>query len=184
VERERAVRISKLLSFGLRHNPRALGFELDAAGWASVDVLLGALAASGEVLSREELEEVVRTSDKQRFALSADGARIRANQGHSVDVDLELPPRDPPEWLYHGTVDRFLVGIRNAGLLRGARNFVHLSADEPTARVVAKRRKGSPVILTVRAAEMRANGHVFHISANGVWLTEHVPPAYIVYPPA
>jgi putative RNA 2'-phosphotransferase len=182
MDRGRAVRISKLLSFGLRHDPAALGLDLDPAGWVSVDDVLAALAGRGEPATREDLEEVVRTSDKQRFALSADGARIRANQGHSVAIDLGLPPREPPSRLYHGTVDAFLESIRASGLLPGARTHVHLSIEEQTARVVAQRRRGTPVILVVRAGEMHRDGHVFHVAENGVWLTKHVPSAYLDYP--
>lgn len=123
----RAVRISKLLSLGLRHDPGALGVTLDPAGWTEVDAVLRGLAARDEPITEEELEEIVATSDKQRFTLSPDGGRIRANQSHSVEVDLGLPPREPPEVLYHGTVDRFLDAIRREGLLRRARTHVHLS---------------------------------------------------------
>jgi putative RNA 2'-phosphotransferase len=182
VDRARAVRISKLLSFALRHDPAALGLVLDAAGWVAVDALLAAIARRGEAATREELEEIVRTSDKQRFALSADGARIRANQGHSVAVDLGLPPREPPARLFHGTVDRFVASIRASGLAPGARTHVHLSIDERTALVVARRREGAPVVLVVRAGEMHEGGHVFHVADNGVWLVKHVPPEYIDYP--
>jgi putative RNA 2'-phosphotransferase len=182
VDRGRAVRISKLLSFGLRHDPGALGLDLDDAGWAAVVAVLAALSNRGEPVSPDELEEIVRTSDKQRFALSPDRTRIRANQGHSVDVDLGLPPCEPPLCLFHGTVDRFLESIRATGLESGARTHVHLSSDEATARRVAARRDGTPVILVVRAREMHHGGHVFHVSENGVWLTKHVPTAFIDYP--
>jgi putative RNA 2'-phosphotransferase len=183
VDAKRLVRVSRLLSFGLRHRPEKLGLHLDASGWADVDRVLEALAAQGERLSVEELEQLVATSDKQRFALSDDGSRIRANQGHSIAVDLGLVPREPPPRLYHGTVERFLDRIRVEGLLRGARTHVHLSIDESTARVVASRRKGRPVILTVRAGEMHADGLPFFVSENGVWLTVHVPARYLDYPP-
>jgi putative RNA 2'-phosphotransferase len=176
------MRVSKLLSFGLRHDPDALGLELDGAGWTEVAAVLSALSNRGEPVSRDELEEIVRTSDKQRFALSPDGTRIRANQGHSVEVDLGLPPCEPPSRLYHGTVDRFLDSIRATGLASGQRTHVHLSTEEGTARRVAARRQGTAVILVVRAAEMHEEGHVFHVSENGVWLTKHVPAKYIDYP--
>jgi putative RNA 2'-phosphotransferase len=182
VDAKRLVRVSKLLSFGLRHRPDELGLHLDAAGWVSVDHVLESLEARGESLSVEELEQLVATSDKQRFALSEDGRRIRANQGHSIAVDLGLVPREPPPRLYHGTVDHFLDRIRAEGLLRGSRTHVHLSIDESTARVVARRRKGVPVILTVRAGEMHADGFPFFVSDNGVWLTVHVPARYLDEP--
>jgi putative RNA 2'-phosphotransferase len=176
----RATRISKLLSYALRHDPAALGLELDAAGWVDVADVLAALRARGEEVSREELEEIVRTSDKQRFALSA--GRIRANQGHSVSVDLGLVPQVPPALLFHGTVDRFVESIRRHGLARGKRTHVHLSSRVETAESVAGRRRGGRVILTVRAGEWHRAGGVFFLSANGVWLTEHVPSGYITFP--
>jgi putative RNA 2'-phosphotransferase len=176
------VRLSKLLSYALRHHPEALGVELDAHGWTSVDSLLAGLAKHGEAVSREELTEIVRTNTKQRFAVSEDGARIRANQGHSAAVDLGLPPKAPPTRLYHGTVARFLASIRSSGLLRGSRTHVHLSADEETARTVAGRRKGPAVILVVRAGEMHRAGNAFYQAENGVWLTEQVPVQYLDFP--
>src|SRR5262249_33020903 len=133
VDRDRSVRISKLLSFGLRHRPETLGLRLDTAGWADVEDLLAALARQGATMSRRDLQEIVRRSDKQRFAMSTDGSRIRANQGHSVPVDLGLPPSEPPPRLYHGTVTRFLKSIRESGIVRGSRVHVHLSVDERTA---------------------------------------------------
>lgn len=179
MERDDAVRISKLLSLGLRHKPEELGIALDARGWADVDALLAGLAKRGLVVSADDLEEIVRTSDKQRFALSPDGARIRANQGHSVAVDLDLPARAPPEILFHGTVARFLEPIRKEGLSRRARTHVHLSVDEATAEKVARRRAGEIVLLRVRASAMHAGGHAFYMSDNGVWLVHHVPPEFI-----
>jgi putative RNA 2'-phosphotransferase len=175
VDRDRAVRISKLLSLGLRHNPAALGITLDAAGWADVESVIRGLAARHETVSEDELEELVATSDKQRFALSADGSRVRANQGHSIDIDLGLPRREPPQILFHGTVTRFLESIRREGLLRRARTHVHLSTDVETARVVARRRAGATVILRIRARAMHEAGYTFFMSDNGVWLTERVP---------
>jgi putative RNA 2'-phosphotransferase len=173
-----ATRASKFLSLVLRHDPARIGITLDAAGWTDVDALLAALRAHGTPLSRAELHEIVASSDKQRFALSADGARVRASQGHSVAVDLGLPPREPPAVLYHGTVADALPGIRAAGLVRGARHHVHLSSDVDTARTVGGRR-GAPVILGVCAGAMHAAGRAFYRSDNGVWLTEHVPPAFV-----
>src|SRR4051812_11958796 len=169
---------SKFLSLILRHDPAKVGIVLDAAGWTDVAALLAALAAHGHAITRDELAEIVRTSDKQRFALSPDGTRIRANQGHSVDVELELPEATPPATLYHGTVAEFLDAIRDKGLIKGSRHHVHMSADIETAKKVGGRR-GKPVVLVVRAEAMAAAGHVFFLSANGVWLTDHVPPAFI-----
>lgn len=173
-----STRISKFLSLVLRHQPASFGIALDRAGWTSVDALLEACAKHDVRFTRAELLDVVATSDKQRFALSADGLQIRANQGHTVAVELELGSAVPPAVLYHGTVERFVEAIRVQGLLKGQRHHVHLSADLETAKKVGGRR-GKPVVLEVRAAEMVAAGMTFSISQNGVWLIDHVPPAYI-----
>jgi putative RNA 2'-phosphotransferase len=169
--------ISRFLSLVLRHKPETIGIALDPQGWVEVDVLLDALRAHGREVTRAELERVVATSDKKRFTV--EGTRIRANQGHSVDVDLGLQPETPPARLYHGTVARFVESIRREGLVRGQRHHVHLSADVATARQVGGRR-GAPVVLEVDAAAMVRAGHVFYRSANGVWLTDHVPPAFLL----
>lgn len=170
--------ISKFLSYVLRHRPDEIGIALDPNGWVSVDALLAASAAHGQTISRDELDYVVEHNSKKRFALSEDGLRIRASQGHSTEVDLGYEPTDPPDVLYHGTVDRNLAAIRKEGLLKGKRHHVHLSIDEETARAVGQRH-GRPVILRVRSGEMARAGFAFFVSANGVWLTETVPPAYV-----
>lgn len=170
---------SKFLSLVLRHDPGAIGLELDAQGWADVDALLEGITAKGHALDRATLERIVAESDKQRFKLSDDGMRIRANQGHSVEVQLELAPQQPPEILFHGTVAKFLAAIRRDGLIRGSRHHVHLSADLDTAQKVGQRR-GKPIVLRVRAGEMARGGAEFFLSENGVWLTEHVPPEFLV----
>ena len=128
--------------------------------------------------TRAELDEIVATSDKQRFAFSDDGRRIRASQGHSVEVDLGYHPAEPPDVLFHGTVEKFLPSIREQGLLKGTRHHVHLSPDEETAHKVGQRR-GKPVILKVNASEMYTAKFAFFVTPNAVWLTEHVPPQYI-----
>ena len=151
------VTISKFLSFVLRHNPQAIGIVLDAEGWVAVDELLAAAARHGQTVTREQLAEVVATNDKKRFSFSPDGQLIRANQGHSVEVDLGLVAVEPPELLYHGTVERFLDSIREKGLLRGKRHHVHLSADRETAARVGQRR-GRPVVLVVEAERMHRAG--------------------------
>ncbi|MBK8167924.1 MAG: RNA 2'-phosphotransferase [bacterium] len=174
----RLVRLSRFLSYVLRHRPDAVGLALDAAGWVEVDALLAACAAHGRPLTRDELEQVVARDDKQRYAFGDDGLRIRASQGHSVAVELGYEPRMPPEILYHGTTERFLEAIRREGLRRGERHHVHLSADEETARRVGARR-GRPVVLRVRAGEMARAGTPFFLSANGVWLTEGVGVGFI-----
>ena len=174
-------RSSKLLSLILRHAPQKIGLTLYANGWADVGQLLSQAAAHGHVLSREQLETIVATSDKQRFALSHDGQRIRANQGHSIaSIDLELLPCAPPAVLYHGTASRFIDAIRKSGLIPGARNHVHLCTDLATASKVGSRH-GKLVVLTVRAGAMAGNGHAFYLSQNGVWLARAVPPEFIVF---
>lgn len=174
-------RTSRFLSLVLRHRPEAAGVTLDAGGWADVDALLAGISARRGPLTRGELEEIVATSPKRRFALSEDGRRIRASQGHSVAVDLGYEPRVPPPELFHGTAPAALPAIRREGLRRMKRHAVHLSPDEETARAVGARR-GPPVILRVAAARLHADGHVFTLSANGVWLTDEVPPGYITFP--
>jgi len=171
----RSVQASKLLSLVLRHRPQDYGLALDPSGWVSIDALLAALPGA---MTAEELQEVVRTSDKQRFAISPDGTRIRAQQGHSVPVELGYDPAPPPEILFHGTVAKFLASIRKEGLARGKRHHVHLSETPETARDVGGRR-GAPVIIRVRAAAMAASGYLFLRTPNGVWLTEHVPPGFL-----
>lgn len=171
-------RLSKRLSLVLRHDPASVGLTLDPAGWVRVDDLLEALRTADVDVSRAALDEVVRTSDKQRFAFDGTGTRIRAQQGHSVPVDLGLDPEDPPAVLWHGTVDRFLGAILAEGLAPRQRHHVHLSPDVATARVVGARR-GAPVLLRVDAAAMAADGHVFRCSGNGVWLVDAVPPRYL-----
>ncbi|HUQ80346.1 MAG TPA: RNA 2'-phosphotransferase [Gemmatimonadaceae bacterium] len=175
------VRVSKFLSLVLRHDPSRVGLELDAGGWVDVEDLLRATARAGLALDRATLQRVIAENDKQRFALSPDGVRIRASQGHSVPVDLGLRELAPPAELFHGTADRFLAGIRREGLRAGSRNHVHLSADEATARQVGQRH-GRPVVLRVDAAAMHAAGHRFWRSDNGVWLAERVPVEFLSFP--
>lgn len=174
-------KISKSLSYVLRHRPDTIGIELDAAGWVDVEDLLAALARAGRKVSRDQLDEVVTTNDKQRFEFDADGQRIRARQGHSVQVDLGYPPSEPPELLYHGTADRNLASVRATGLSRAKRHAVHLSTEPKTAVAVGTRH-GKPVVLTIRAGDMHRAGHVFARTGNDVWLTDAVPPDHIGFP--
>lgn len=175
-------RNGKFLSLVLRHRPESIGLTLDPNGWADVDELIACAARHGRRLDRAAIGDMVATNDKQRFALSDDGGRIRAVQGHSLrGVDLELAEVTPPEVLFHGTVDRFVAAIRGEGLQPRQRQHVHLSADRETAERVGRRR-GTPVVLTVAAGEMNRAGMVFHQAENGVWLTAAVPPQYLQFP--
>lgn len=177
------VQLSKTLSYILRHDPGKFGLTLDAQGWCVVDELLAALAAKGTACTRDLLETVVEQNDKKRFAFSPDGAKIRASQGHSLPVELGYTPATPPALLFHGTTDRFLDSILKQGLQKRQRHHVHLSADAQTAVAVGQRH-GRPVVLTVQAGRMAADGYLFYRSANGVWLTDAVPPAYLSRQPA
>ena len=175
------IKTSKFLSLILRHEPERVGLKLGDAGWVAVDELLRAVNQHGFTLTPDQLKHVVATSDKKRFAFSDDGLRIRASQGHSVEVDLQYTPQPPPELLYHGTAIRFLDSIRKEGLLHMERHAVHLHVDAETSLDVGSRH-GKPVLLTVRAGDMHRVGHEFRISANGVWLVKHVPPEFIQFP--
>lgn len=172
---------SKFMSLVLRHKPEEIGLVLDAQGWASIDELIEKAGRHGMALTRELIALIVETSDKQRFAIDATGSRIRANQGHSVDVDLGLAPSEPPPILFHGTAETTVAAIRSEGLKAGQRQHVHLSPDEGTAIRVG-RRHGRPVVLRIAAGHMRESGHAFFLSTNGVWLTEAVPVQFIVFP--
>ena len=172
---------SKFLSLVLRHEPQAAGVALDDAGWVGVAELLAGCAKAGVGISEDELREIVRASDKQRFALSEDGTRIRANQGHSVEVELGHAPATPPETLWHGTAEKYVASIREQGLVKGARHHVHLSPDAETAGAVG-RRHGRLVLLTVAAGRMHRDGFAFFLTPNGVWLTEHIPAGYLTFP--
>ncbi|MFD5245834.1 RNA 2'-phosphotransferase [Amycolatopsis sp. NPDC058340] len=178
MDKKHLIRVSKRLSRHLRHAPGDIGITLTPDGWVEVGTLLTALRRNGLNLTRAELDEVVEGNDKRRFAFDEDGLRIRASQGHSVDVDLALPAAIPPDVLYHGTVSRFLDAIMYQGLRPMNRHAVHLSATVDTARAVGARR-GVPVLLAVDARRMTAAGHEFQVSANGVWLTAAVPPEFL-----
>jgi putative RNA 2'-phosphotransferase len=178
MDTKQATRLSKFLSLHLRHRPDAIGLTLQEGGWVGVAELLADCAAHGTPLTREELVELVAGSDKQRFAFDETGTRIRAQQGHSVEVDLQLTPSTPPAVLYHGTAPVALAAIRREGLQKMNRHHVHLSPDEETARRVGARR-GRPVILAIDADGLHAAGGVFYESGNGVWLIDAVPPQYL-----
>ena len=171
-------RHSKFLSLVLRHEPQKIGLHLDDAGWASVQDLLRCLADARKSMSLQRLEHIVAQDSKQRFSFSEDGQRIRANQGHSIAVELGLPEQVPPDVLHHGTATRFLDSILREGLTKQSRHHVHLSEDLTVAGTVG-RRYGKLVILDVDTQRMRDNGHVFYRSDNGVWLTDAVPPQFL-----
>jgi len=174
--------VSKFLSYVLRHEPHAIGLTLDREGWAEVDALIAGAQQAGRTLDVELLRAVVSSSDKKRFALSDDGRRIRAVQGHSIDtVAIQREPKQPPEFLYHGTATRFLDSILAEGLRPGERHHVHLSEDVSTATAVGQR-YGKPVVLKVEALQMYRQGFVFFQADNGVWLTERVPKEHISCP--
>jgi putative RNA 2'-phosphotransferase len=175
---EQRTRTSKFLSLHLRHRPDLLGIQLEPGGWVDINVLLNAAAQNAFPLSRDDLAEVVATSDKQRFSFDPSGTRIRANQGHSVAVDLQLAAQEPPAVLYHGTGVRAAHAISREGLRKMSRHHVHLSTDIATARRVGARH-GTPIVYRVDAAAMHAQHHTFFCADNGVWLTEAVPPEFL-----
>ena len=168
---------SKFISLILRHRPEVIGITLDEHGWANVDELLAGINRT-RPLDMVGLEEIVRTDEKQRYSFNADKTKIRANQGHSVPVDVELQPVTPPALLYHGTGEKFVPSIETRGLIPKTRLYVHLSGDYDTARKVGARH-GSPRVYQISAARMSADGYVFYRSVNGVWLTKQVPPQYL-----
>lgn len=169
----------KLLSYVLRHEPQTVGLTLDCEGWADIAELVAGAAQAGRVLDESLIHAIVASSDKKRFAISSDGLRIRAVQGHSTDsVNISFAEKQPPAILYHGTATRFIESIMREGLKPGQRQYVHLSAETATAESVG-RRYGLPVILCVRAGEMHAGGFKFHQAENGVWLVWHVPVEFL-----
>lgn len=172
---------SRFLSLVLRHRPETIDLHLDDHGWALVDELLAKVSKANQRLSLEELKLIVANNDKQRFAFSDDFSMIRANQGHSIEVDLKLEEKTPPGLLYHGTATKNLDSIKGQGLIKGQRHHVHLSADKETALKVGGRH-GKPVILTIAAMNMYQSGITFYQSNNGVWLTDHVTVQFIEFP--
>lgn len=174
------IETSKFLSYVLRHQPESIGLELDSEGWARISSLIECAAAHGKALNLELIQIVVSSSDKKRFAISEDGFRVRAVQGHSTEkVNITFEEKAPPDFLYHGTATRFMDAIRAEGLRPGSRQYVHLSMDESTAISVGQRH-GKPVVLKVRSADMHERGYFFFLAENGVWLTEAVPVQYFL----
>ncbi len=170
-------RISKYISLILRHHPEAAGITLDAHGWADVDELINGVSRKYP-LDRTTLESIAENDEKGRYSFSDDGRLIRANQGHSINVDVELEEKIPPEILYHGTAERFSASIEREGLKSGSRLYVHLSLTPESARKVGQRH-GKPIVYAVKSAEMAKSGYVFYLSANGVWLTKEVPAEFL-----
>lgn len=171
-------RTSRMMSLVLRHDPSSIGLTLDENGWAEINHLVDCLNQHGRRVDRALIERVVESSDKQRFKISNDGQSIRANQGHSIAIDLKLEAKSPPQWLYHGTAEKSMTAIEREGLLKQSRQHVHLSKDQKTAKMVGARH-GKPVVLEVAAQLMEQHGYRFYQAENGVWLTDCVPPDYL-----
>jgi putative RNA 2'-phosphotransferase len=178
MDEKRLTRISKFLSKHLRHAPHEIGLQLQSGGWVEIEELLDACAKHGLPISRADLDEVVTRNDKQRFSFDQSSTRIRANQGHSVEVDLQLSAQTPPDVLYHGTAAHIAPHVWRDGLQKMRRHHVHLSRDIQTARKVGARH-GKPLVFEVDAKTMSAEGFEFFVSDNGVWLTNEVPPQYL-----
>lgn len=172
-------RISKFLSLILRHEPDKIGLNLDVNGWANVKELIEKSKKHRYHFSMEELTEVIETNDKQRFSLNEKRTKIRANQGHSININLALSPSEPPEYLYHGTATRFFSSIMEEGIIKGSRQHVHLSKDKETATKVGSRH-GKVIVLTIMTSQMYKDGILFYQSDNGVWLTDYVDVKYIL----
>lgn len=171
-------RISKFMSLVLRHKPETIDLTLDENGWAGTTELLERMNRHNYSVTPEILEQVVATNNKKRFAFNEDGTKIRANQGHSIEVELNLQPQTPPATLYHGTGEKSVASIIENGLEKRSRHHVHLSSDVATAIAVGKRH-GKPAILEIGAAQMQEDDYVFYLSENGVWFTDAVPAKYL-----
>lgn len=178
IAKEENTRLSKLLSYVLRHNPAHLGIRLDDHGWTNVEILLKQLSTHKENVDFDILKHIVDTNTKKRFSFNEDLSLIRASQGHSVEIELNYAAQIPPVVLFHGTADKNLMLIREKGLLKMSRHHVHLSADKEMAYKIGQRH-GKPVVLSVQSLAMHESGHLFYISDNGVWLTGHVPAGFI-----
>ena len=172
-------KLSVFISLVLRHKPEATRITLDEHGWANVDELINGINNTGRKIDMTMLEEIVKTDNKQRYSFNEDKTLIRANQGHSIPVDVELNQQEPPELLYHGTASRFLDNIMTEGLKPMSRLYVHLSKDVETAKKVGKRH-GNPVVLKVYSRQMNRDGVEFYLSENGIWLTKKVDSRYFV----
>ena len=178
-ENKNDIKLGRFLCLILRHHPEIAGIALDEHGWADVGALLDGVCSTGRWIDRETLERIVREDNKQRYSFNAEHTKIRANQGHSIQVDVELRKVQPPRYLYHGTATQFLHSIQVEGIKRMSRQYVHLSGDFETAMAVGKRH-GIPVVITIDAGAMARDGVAFYRSENGVWLCGHVEPKYFV----
>ena len=170
--------LSKFIAYILRHNPSAASVELDENGWADVGELIDGVCKTGRQLNLQALEEIVQSDGKQRFSFNEDKTKIRANQGHSISVDVQMSELAPPEVLYHGTAEKYIESVRQQGILSKSRNYVHLSKDVQTAKKVGSRH-GRPVVLKIDAKGMYEEGYKFLLSANGIWQTKQVPVKFI-----
>ena len=176
---KKKVKTSRFISLILRHRPEAVGISLDAHGWADVQALISGINRSGgHTVDMEILEEIVRTDEKQRYSFNEDHTKIRANQGHSIPVDVELEEKNPPDILWHGTGEKYVSSIDKKGLIPKGRLYVHLSSDRETARKVGSRH-GKPVIYEIDCRKMKEDGYRFFLSANHIWLTKEVPAQYL-----
>lgn len=171
------IRTSRYLSLILRHRPETIGITLDEHGWADVEELITKVSRT-HLLDRELLDKIVAEDDKQRYSYNEDGTKIRANQGHSIPVDVELEEMTPPEFLWHGTGEKYVKSIDSQGLLSKSRLYVHLSSDHETAKKVGARH-GRPVVYRVAAGRLKRDGGIFYRSVNGVWLIKAVPAVYL-----
>lgn len=170
--------MGKFISLVLRHKPEIIGIKLDEHGWANVAELINGMNKVGKLIDLNTLKTIVAENDKQRYSFNENKTKIRANQGHSIDVDIELKLCEPPKYLYHGTASRFLDNIIKQGIKKQSRQYVHLSRDIQTAAKVGARH-GLPIVLRVYSKNMFNNGYKFYISQNEVYLTDNVPPKYI-----
>lgn len=177
---ERITNLGRFIAYILRHNPNAAQIHLDKNGWADVDELIDGANRVGKLMDKKDLCEIVETDPKHRFSFNGDASKIRANQGHSIDVDLDLIDLSPPDILYHGTATKFIDDIKRDGLDKRKRNYVHLSPDEQTAARVGARH-GEPIVLKIDASAMYKDGCKFYLSVNGVWLTDCVPVKYVFF---
>lgn len=174
------IKLSKFVSYILRHNPASINIELDSRGYANVDALIEGIRKKGYDINKEILESIVQNDEKQRYAFNEDKSKINANYGHSIDVKLDLKTANPPEILYHGTSKDFVANILKEGIKKQNRQFVHLSTDEETALKVGKRH-GAPVVLKIRAQDMVKDGIKLYKTDSNIWLTDYVHPKYIYY---